>query len=148
MMIHCINVLNFALPATVYNYAIARSNRELVINAVIILFISDIDEQMFSLIEAMCPDWLDNLTAAAKDQSDEMRETVNHRNSDVEQTNVEEKADQGESHNRESTELYAKVQIMSIKLEQMELELKSLRQAQRDENVMDQSGEMPEKVIL
>jgi hypothetical protein len=137
MMTHCIYVPNFALQATVYNYAIARSNRELVINAVIILFISDVDEQMYSLIDAMCPKWLDNLKAAAEDQSNEMRETVNHRDSDIEQTNVEEKADLGASQNRETTELHAKIQNMSMKLEQMELELKSLRQARPEENVTE-----------
>jgi hypothetical protein len=136
-------------PATVYSYAIVRSNRDLVINAVVVLFITDIDEQMYSLIDAMCPNWLDNLKADSEDESDGMPETVNHHDSDIEQTNVEEATDQGGPQNRKSTELHTKIQIMSIKLEQMELELKSLRQGQLiDENVMDQSDEMPEKVIL
>jgi hypothetical protein len=153
MMHHCTNhVFNFLSPATVYNYAIARSNRELVINAVIILFISDIDEQMYSLIEAMCPNWLDKLKADGKDQSgeSEMPETVNS-NSRIERTNVEEKADLGAPHNRETTDFDAKLQKMQLemdaKLEQLALELRSRNQAQRDQTAMDKSDEFQRNLI-
>jgi hypothetical protein len=92
----------FPLPATVYNMAIARSNRELVINAVIILFVTEIDEQMFLLVEAMFPSWLDVLRADSKNQSDEEQEAINHRDGHIEQTN-EEKTDKGEQKNKETT---------------------------------------------
>ncbi len=46
-------VTTFTLFAsTIYNKAIATSNTEVIANAVIILFITDLDEQFFSLIEA------------------------------------------------------------------------------------------------
>lgn len=47
-------VTTFTLFAsTIYNKAIATSNTEIISNAVIILFITDIDEQFFSVIEAI-----------------------------------------------------------------------------------------------
>jgi len=45
----------------VYNVAIARSNTEILINVVIILFISEIDEQFFRGIQAASPRWVENL---------------------------------------------------------------------------------------
>jgi hypothetical protein len=46
----------------VYNIATARSNTELVSNAVIILFLTDVDEQFHQVIKVICPKWLDGLT--------------------------------------------------------------------------------------
>jgi len=52
----------FTVFATaVYNLAIARSNTEILINVVIILFISEIDEQFFRGIQAASPRWVENL---------------------------------------------------------------------------------------
>ena len=52
----------FTVFATaVYNVAIARSNTEILINVVIILFISEIDEQFFRGIQAASPRWVENL---------------------------------------------------------------------------------------
>ena len=52
----------FTVFATaVYNVAIARSNTEILINVVIILFISEIDEQFFRGIQAASPQWVENL---------------------------------------------------------------------------------------
>lgn len=45
-----------------YNIATARSNTELVSNAVIILFLTDVDEQFHQVIKVICPKWLDGLT--------------------------------------------------------------------------------------
>jgi len=39
--------------STIYNKAIATSNTKIIANAVIILFITNLDEQFFSLIEAV-----------------------------------------------------------------------------------------------
>jgi hypothetical protein len=46
----------------VYNIATARSNTELVSNAVIILFLTEVDEQFHQVIKVICPKWLDGLT--------------------------------------------------------------------------------------
>jgi len=47
--------------SVVYNIAIARSDTELITNAVIILFINDLDEQLYVLLRVICPKWLDSL---------------------------------------------------------------------------------------
>ena len=47
--------------SVVYNIAIARSDTELITNAVIILFINDLDEQLYVLLGVICPGWLDSL---------------------------------------------------------------------------------------
>merc|ERR1712087_816161 len=43
--------------STTYNWAIATSNTELVTNAVIILFITDIDEMVDEIVMAIDPSW-------------------------------------------------------------------------------------------
>ncbi len=49
-----VTVTTFTLFAsTIYNKAIATSNTEIISNAVIILFITDLDEQFFSLLEVI-----------------------------------------------------------------------------------------------
>ena len=47
--------------SAVYNLAIARSNTDIVVNAVIILFIADIDEQFYMVFSAAFPGWMNNL---------------------------------------------------------------------------------------
>jgi hypothetical protein len=137
--------LAFVSPATVYNYAIARTNRELVVNAVIILFISDIDEQMFLLLEAMCPNWLNSLESEVKDQSDDMQDIGNKENTD-----------QVEPQNRETEDFHAtlrKIQMeTNAKLEQMEQKLRLLSQARGDEEdtkkIWSKSGDVKMKMNL
>merc|ERR1712087_964408 len=43
--------------STTYNWAIATSNTELITNAVIILFITDIDEMVDEIVMAIGPSW-------------------------------------------------------------------------------------------
>ena len=42
-----------------YNKALATTNTELIINAVILLFINDLDEQLMNAMQALVPDWVD-----------------------------------------------------------------------------------------
>jgi hypothetical protein len=44
-----------------YNLAIARSNTDIVVNAVIVLFITDIDEQFFDVLVVISPQWVETL---------------------------------------------------------------------------------------
>jgi hypothetical protein len=50
-----------AYSSAVYNIAIARSNTQIVVNSVIILFIIDIDEQFYRVIFTVTPKWLEKL---------------------------------------------------------------------------------------
>jgi hypothetical protein len=50
-----------AYSSAVYNIAIARSNTDIVVNSVIILFIIDIDEQFYRVIFTVTPKWLEKL---------------------------------------------------------------------------------------
>ena len=42
-----------------YNLALATTNTELIVNAIILLFINDLDEQIMNAIHALFPDWVD-----------------------------------------------------------------------------------------
>jgi hypothetical protein len=50
-----------AYSSAVYNIAIARSNTDIVVNSVVILFIIDIDEQFYRVIFTVTPKWLEKL---------------------------------------------------------------------------------------
>ena len=47
--------------STVYSLAIARSNTDIVVNSVIILFITDMDELFYSVFSATFPGWIKQL---------------------------------------------------------------------------------------
>eukprot|EP00957_Ditylum_brightwellii_P204495 15339535-Ditylum_brightwellii.AAC.1 len=44
--------------SVVYNTAISRSNLELIFNTVILLFVNELDEKMYSCLETVSPKWL------------------------------------------------------------------------------------------
>jgi hypothetical protein len=50
-----------AYSSAVYNIAIARSNTDIVVNSVVILFITDLDEQFYRVISTASPNWLEKL---------------------------------------------------------------------------------------
>ena len=67
----------FTVFATaVYNVAIARSNTEILINVVIILFISEIDEQFFRGIQAASPRWVENLRWKKNNKDDDVQDRL------------------------------------------------------------------------
>jgi len=57
--------------STVYNNAIATSNRELIANAVIILFITDIDEMLLGTLLSINPSWIDDDEEDKEDDEEE-----------------------------------------------------------------------------
>mmetsp|Transcript_6566 Transcript_6566/g.9711 ORF Transcript_6566/g.9711 Transcript_6566/m.9711 type:complete len:528 (+) Transcript_6566:1-1584(+) len=44
-----------------YNEAIALSDRDIIVNSVILLFVNDIDEKLFALLHFIVPEWLDSM---------------------------------------------------------------------------------------
>merc|ERR1711935_164865 len=54
-----------------YNEAIATTNTELIVNAVILLFVTDLDEKVFELAFLMRPEWVDKMIAEAHHTTNE-----------------------------------------------------------------------------
>jgi len=52
-----------------YNVAIAMTNTELIVNAVILLFVNDVDEQVFGIVGIMNSKWLNAITDEAEEYS-------------------------------------------------------------------------------
>lgn len=46
-----------AFTSIVYNFALATTNTDLIMNVVILLFISDLDERILEMLEALAPQW-------------------------------------------------------------------------------------------
>lgn len=60
-LLGCVSVYIF-YSSTIYNISIATTNTELIYNAVIILFIMEMDERIFDTIDAMNQKWVDRVT--------------------------------------------------------------------------------------
>lgn len=58
-----------------YNRAIAMSSTELIVNAVILLFINDIDEQIYNAVRVINPKWVERMGNQADALSAELIET-------------------------------------------------------------------------
>jgi len=71
---HLIDIIYFLHPqvSTVYNKAIATSNTEIIVNSVIVLFIMDVDEWVFSALEAIN----DNSTSHTSALENEMKDKI------------------------------------------------------------------------
>jgi hypothetical protein len=54
-----------AYTSFVYNRAIAVSSTELIVNAVILLFVNEIDELMFNAVRVIFPSWVDDIVHQA-----------------------------------------------------------------------------------
>jgi hypothetical protein len=65
-----------AYTSFVYNRAIALSSTELIVNAVILLFVNDIDELMFNAVRVIFPSWVDNIVRQADVRSSILTENV------------------------------------------------------------------------
>ena len=50
-----------------YNMALAQSNTDLIVNAVILLFINDLDEKTMDLLRSMVPNWTQKRIEEVKD---------------------------------------------------------------------------------
>lgn len=60
-LLSCVSVYIF-YASTIYNISIATTNTELIYNAVIILFIMEMDERVFETIDAVNQRWIDKVT--------------------------------------------------------------------------------------
>ena len=60
-LLSCVSVYIF-YASTIYNISIATTNTELIYNAVIILFIMEMDERVFETIDAVNQRWVDKVT--------------------------------------------------------------------------------------
>jgi len=98
--------------STVYNNAIATSNRELIANAVIILFITDIDEMLLDTLLSINPSWID-------DDDDDEEEV------DEEEDN-DNKGDQGESNGNIDEVAQMKEELSHIKSKHLEMKRENL----------------------
>jgi len=58
--------------STVYNKAIATSNTDIIVNSVIVLFAMDVDEWIFSTLEAINDNWTSHSSAS----DDEMKDKI------------------------------------------------------------------------
>merc|ERR1712085_49904 len=56
--------------STIYNRATATSNTELITNSVIVLFITEIDEKLFELIDSNYPLWIDKVKEDSNQEID------------------------------------------------------------------------------
>ena len=57
-----------------YNLAIAVTQTELIVNAVILLFINDVDEQVFSICRIVNSKWVDRMSQKAEEYSESLHE--------------------------------------------------------------------------
>jgi len=58
------SITALALHATVvYNVATSRSNVDMIFNTVILLFVNELDENLFASLHAIIPAWLENTTS-------------------------------------------------------------------------------------
>ena len=74
--------------STVYNKAIATSNTDIIINSVVVLFIMDLDEYIFALLEACNEKWTAHASDSEDTSSDE--EARNESESSIEITEMKE----------------------------------------------------------
>ena len=60
-----------------YNIAIGQSNNDLLVNAVILLFINDLDEQVSELLEKMFPSWHEKILEGVKENLIKQEKALN-----------------------------------------------------------------------
>lgn len=57
--------------STIYNAAIATSNTEIIMNSVVILFITDVDELVYDILTVINPDWVETMSPEVKEESED-----------------------------------------------------------------------------
>ena len=83
------------VTSVIFNKAIATTNPDLIMNAAILLFINDIDEQLFGLLQTLAPAWLEKRSEeicknmkkrenASNDKLPELHGSINIEEEDVE----------------------------------------------------------------
>ncbi|KAL7547743.1 hypothetical protein ACHAWF_011024 [Thalassiosira exigua] len=75
------------LASAIYNKAIALTNTEVISNSVIILFVVDIDELVYNILQATSNRWTENLTKGLGQELNDVEAR------DVEATDVEKRSE-------------------------------------------------------
>ena len=70
------------VTSVIFNMALAKTNQELIMNAVILLFINDIDEQLLALVESFQPIWLKKRFEEIERNMNERQNKSSHGSSD------------------------------------------------------------------
>jgi len=56
--------------STIYNAAIATSNTDIIVNSVVILFITDVDELFYDILMVINPHWVETMSPEEEEESD------------------------------------------------------------------------------
>lgn len=79
--------------SVIYNGAIATSNSELIFNAVIILFLTDLDELVYDIVMAINPHWVSEQEEDVDDSNETQMEAklkkVENNNSEIKRKNLQ-----------------------------------------------------------
>merc|ERR1712194_782129 len=119
--------------STIYNNAIATTNTDLIANAVIILFVSDLDEMMFSILVVMNPKWL------PKDGFQEvMKEKVNTLESKIQQDKLEHLAMKERVTHVEAEHWETKEKVKTLESEMQQVNFESKEKAKTLESELQQ----------
>mmetsp|Transcript_30096 Transcript_30096/g.63464 ORF Transcript_30096/g.63464 Transcript_30096/m.63464 type:complete len:409 (-) Transcript_30096:71-1297(-) len=142
-------LLNFVSLFTVfvsaiYNGAIATSNTEVIVNSVIILFIIDGDEQLYSILGLINSKWVAGMCLSL-DTKDESNEEMNSHNSKLEakvnslateveklQGQLEEKDERYKYLSGDSSKLQAKVKSLEAEVENLLEQMNHMREMIRE----------------
>ena len=124
--------------STIYNQAIATTNTELIANAVIILFITDVDEMLFDLLTVINPSWARVHFEQDVDAPREVKEDSKEERDDVTQTlRKEMKSLLEEEKNKWKAEWETEMKIELGK--QVQAEIGKIRQPEDNSQVVNQS---------
>jgi len=92
-----VRLLALAQVSTVYNKAIATSNTAIIANSVIVLFIMEIDEYIFSAVDAINDKWTEH---AADTKVSDMEKEIARQRAQIESQQREIESQQGEIDNQ------------------------------------------------
>merc|ERR1712194_900307 len=88
------------MGSAIYNKATATSDTERIFNSGLILFITEIDEKVFELIDSNNPRWIDNL----KEECIQEKDIDYGKEGEEEKEEEEEKVEEGEEQEEERDE--------------------------------------------
>jgi len=115
--------------SVVYNVAISRSNLELIFNTVILLFVNDLDEKMYSCLETIRPKWM-------KMTCDNIKTTFSNNSDSGEEIDGEEIKGAILEHRGRIVELEEGIEVYKVNVTTLEDELNTLKESivlQREE---------------
>jgi len=114
--------------SVIYNKTIATSNTELIYNGVIILFINEIDEKIFELIDANYAKWIDNVTKRKEQEENGGREERKEEEQEVGQQEGQQEEKEQEKAEEEDPEELVNWQKTLVKQQKQIEELQEMVQ--------------------